>query len=131
MEHDNPQASDTGVSPLIRHLLHLMTSRMDVLPDYETYEQEALAANNLHALALIHDCRQADLEVIAQLRVIIGRAFLDDSVPPGGEPSESHATSGGGLQPREDGELADPVDAAIDESFPASDPPTYGRTSLG
>lgn len=116
-----------GVSILARHLIQLMNDKLDSLHAYQHYEQEALAANNLHALALIHECMQCDLAIIGQLRVILAREFLAE---PGEQQLAETLSTGGGLDTREDGELEDPVDQAVDDTFPASDPPSFSGTSI-
>jgi hypothetical protein len=121
----------TGRPALARYLTDLMNSRLAGMHAYDPCEQEALSVNHLHALALIHECRQADLNTIDQIRGILARDFTTEGEQYDQEAPHVENTEGGALLPRADGELDDPHDQAVDDSFPASDPPTYSRTSLG
>ena len=128
-DRQRAEATPGGVTPLARQLMQLMNAKLESLQTYDEFENEALASNNLHALALIHECRLSDLATISQLRAILGRDFVTDRQD-NIEQTAEIVSAGGGLETREVGALNDPIDQAADDTFPASDPPSSTGTTI-
>jgi hypothetical protein len=131
IEYAERQAAEraSGVPNLTYDLIALLHGRLETIASLDIYKEDARAAGHTKALALFEHCLQSDAAVVHHLKALLGEAL--GAVVEESAEDEHHVARperGGGLTPtREDNE----VDDASDDSFPASDPPSFSRTTAG
>lgn len=119
----------SGIPNLTYDLISMLHEKLEAITVYEIYQRDAEEAGHGQAAALIEHCRQTDLAIVQKLRALLAQelgggapAMENDEE---GVPS-TPAGRGGELTPADKDTM---VDEASDESFPASDPPSYSRSS--
>jgi hypothetical protein len=117
----------TGVSNLTYDLITLLQNKLEAITAYEVYKQDAQEAGNTRAQSLFEHCQDVDRAMVNKLR----RLLADElGVLATDEDPEGHATPesrGGSLKTTE---LPEIVEETLDESFPASDPPSFTGTTV-
>lgn len=118
----------SGIPNLTYDLVSMLHEKLEAITVYEIYQRDAEDAGNTQAAALIEHCRQTDLAVVQKLRSMLvyelgAGSTVDHTEAP--RPA-TPAGRGGELHPVDAGET---VDQAAEESFPASDPPSYSGTT--
>ncbi len=118
----------SGVSNLQYDLLAAIKSKLDEITVYEIYKRDAHEAGESRAERFFDQSQRDAQEAVRLLREMIKEQF---ERPMSGAPGVLMANQiaperGGGLKPESHDDL---LDDAIDDSFPASDPPSYSGTT--
>ena len=123
--HDAERVS--GIPNLTYDLVSMLHEKLEAITVYEIYQRDAEAAGHSQAAALIEHCRQTDQAVVQKLRAMLSQELGGSSTQVEDEDDNRPSTPagrGGGLRSSDKESV---VDEASDESFPASDPPSYSR----
>ena len=129
MERAERQTAErvTGVSNLTYDLITLLQNKLEAITAYEVYKRDAHEAGNTRAQSLFEHCQDADRAMVTKLR----RLLADElGVLAADEDPEGHGTPenrGGSLRTTE---LPEIVEETSDQSFPASDPPSFSGTTV-
>jgi hypothetical protein len=119
----------SGVSNLTYDLIALIHNKLEAISAYDVYRQDARDAGHEQAEALFDYCLAKDRAIVERMRsLLIEQLGAKSDVQVTREEADVLLQRGGDLSPKEAGEE---VDDAVDDSFPASDPPSYTRTTTG
>jgi hypothetical protein len=128
MERTERQSAErvTGVSNLMFDLITLMQNKLEAITAYEVYKKDAEEADNSRAQSLFEHCQDTDRAIVQRLRRLLGEeyGFYQDQDEAG-----AHGTPvqrGGDLSSIRSEEV---VDDASEDSFPASDPPSFSGST--
>ena len=126
--HDAERVS--GIPNLTYDLVSMLHEKLEAITVYEVYQRDAEEAGNSQAAALIEHCRQTDQAVVQKLRAMLVQELSLEplQVDSDDELLSTAADRGRELTPAE---KETRVDEESDESFPASDPPSYSGTTTG
>jgi|SwirhirootsSR3_FD_contig_31_8593893_length_488_multi_2_in_0_out_0_1 hypothetical protein len=122
-------ANLSGVSNLTYDLIAALKSKLDEITIYEVYKRDASEAGESRAERFFDQGQRDAQEAVRQLREMVkeqlDRPMTGDA---GVRMSQeiSPARDGGNLKPESHDDL---LDDTVDDSFPASDPPSYTATS--
>jgi hypothetical protein len=111
----------SGVPNLTFDLVSLLHNKLEAVAALEVYLDDARTVGNDRAVSIFEQTRLADLATIQSVRRLL-RDELDATLGM----SDQNTLSGGDLAPPED---LDAIDLEGDSSFPASDPPAFGRST--
>lgn len=115
----------SGIPNLTFDLVSLMHNKLEAVAAVEVYLADAREVGHEEAIAFLEFVRNTDLAAVQTLRKLL-RGELDTTVDPGPDGTFIDSERGGDLRPNDD--LED-VDLESDLSFPASDPPTFNKTT--
>jgi hypothetical protein len=119
----------SGVSNLTYDLISLLHNKLEAISAYDVYRQDARDARNEQVAALFDYCLAKDRAIVDRLRALLVEQLR---AQPEGQVTQEEADTllqrGGDLSPTR---AEEEVDDASEDSFPASDPPSFTRTSTG
>ena len=119
----------SGVSNLTYDLISLLHNKLEAISAYEMYRQDAREVRHEQAEALFDYCLAKDRAIVDRLRTLLVEQL---GAKPEGQVTKEEADTllqrGGDLSPTK---AEEEVDDASEDSFPASDPPSFSRTSTG
>jgi hypothetical protein len=130
MERAERQTAErvSGIPNLTYDLVSMLHEKLEAITVYEVYQRDAEEVGNTQASALIEHCRQTDLAVVQKLRAMLAQELSSEPIGiDDGEDTPATPTDRGGELTPADKETR--IDEASDESFPASDPPSYSGTT--
>jgi hypothetical protein len=118
----------SGVSNITYDLIAALKTKLDEITVYEIYKRDAHEAGESRAERFFDQGQRDAQESVRQLRELVKEQL---ERPMTGDPgvrmsNQLHPERGGGLKPAERDDL---LDDTVDDSFPASDPPSFTRTS--
>lgn len=119
----------TGVSNLTYDLVAMLHEKLEAITIYEIYKQDAREAGNGRALSLFDHCQELDRSVIQHIRNLLSQELVvRDGAVDQFDWTGTAMQRGGDLSPLTSLEL---VDDASEDSFPASDPPSFNGSAVG
>lgn len=117
----------TGIPNLTYDLLTLLQNKLEAITAYEVYKEDAQEAGNARALSIFEHCQDVDRALVNKLRRLLadelGAGLAEDEHKERGTPVQR----GGDLSSIRSEEV---VDDASEDSFPASDPPSFSGTTV-
>jgi hypothetical protein len=118
-----------GVPNLTAGLVAVLQAKLELISALDIYKEDARQTDHAKALALFEHCQQTDSYVVQHLTTLLAEE-LGAHQPEADEETVLHK------RPPRGGDLSstraeDQVDDASEDSFPASDPPSFSGTSLG
>ena len=127
MERTERQGAEvvTGISNLTYDLITLLQNKLEAITAYEVYKQDAQEAGNTRALSIFEHCQDVDRAFVQRLRRLLAEELgtaLNEEDKDQGTPVQR----GGDLSSIRSEEI---VDDASEDSFPASDPPSFSGTT--
>lgn len=115
----------SGIPNLTFDLVSLMHNKLEAVAALEVYLADAREVEHHEAIAFLEFVRNTDLSAVQTLRRLL-REELDTQLEAAPGELVGDPDRGGDLTPNDN--LED-VDLESDLSFPASDPPTFNRTT--
>lgn len=116
----------SGIPNLTYDLIALLHEKLDAITAYEIYKQDAKDAGHSRASSLIEHCQETDRTIVQHLRKMLAEE-LGVRVGADGERDATRSTAHAGeVAPLKSEEI---VDDASEDSFPASDPPSFSGTT--
>ena len=128
MERAERQSAElvTGISNVAYDLITLLQNKLEAITACEVYKQDAQEAGNARALSVLEHCQDVDRAFVQRLRRLLaeelGASLAEDEHDERGTPVQR----GGDLSSIRSEEV---VDDASEDSFPASDPPSFSGTT--
>jgi len=128
MERAERQSAElvTGISNVAYDLITLLQNKLEAITACEVYKQDALEAGNARALSVLEHCQDVDRAFVQRLRRLLaeelGASLAEEEHDERGTPVQR----GGDLSSIRSEEV---VDDASEDSFPASDPPSFSGTT--
>ncbi len=128
MERAERQSAErvTGISNVAYDLITLLQNKLEAITACEVYKQDAQEAGNARALSVFEHCQDVDRAFVQRLRRLLaeelGASLAEDEHDERGTPVQR----GGDLSSIRSEEV---VDDASEDSFPASDPPSFSGTT--
>jgi hypothetical protein len=119
----------SGVPNLTYDLVAMLHEKLEAITVYEIYKQDAREAGHTRALSLFEHCQETDRSVVQHIRKLLADELgtREEGVVrrDGTGPAMQR---GGDLSSLVSDEL---VDDASEDSFPASDPPSFNGSAVG
>lgn len=119
----------SGVPNLTYDLVAMLHEKLEAITVYEIYKQDAREAGNTRALSLFDHCQEMDRSVIQLIRTLLSEELRG---PEGGNARfngpDTAMQRGGDLSSLVSEEV---VDDASEDSFPASDAPSFSGSAVG
>ena len=128
MERAERQSGErvSGITNLTYDLITLLQNKLEAITAYEVYKQDAQEAGNTRALSIFEHCQDVDRAFVQRLRRLLaeelGAGLTNEELEDRGTPVQR----GGDLSSIRSDEI---VDDASEDSFPASDPPSFSGTT--
>ena len=128
MERAERQSAElvTGISNVAYDLITLLQNKLEAITACEVYKQDAQEAGNARALSIFEHCQDVDRAFVQRLRRLLaeelGASLAEEEHDERGTPVQR----GGDLSSIRSEEV---VDDASEDSFPASDPPSFSGTT--
>jgi hypothetical protein len=128
MERAERQSAElvTGISNVAYDLITLLQNKLEAITACEVYKQDAQEAGNARALSVFEHCQDVDRAFVQRLRRLLaeelGASLAEEEHDERGTPVQR----GGDLSSIRSEEV---VDDASEDSFPASDPPSFSGTT--
>jgi|SwirhisoilCB1_FD_contig_61_3684248_length_617_multi_2_in_0_out_0_1 hypothetical protein len=128
MERAERQSAElvTGISNVAYDLITLLQNKLEAITACEVYKQDAQEAGNARALSVLEHCQDVDRAFVQRLRRLLaeelGASLAEEEHDERGTPVQR----GGDLSSIRSEEV---VDDASEDSFPASDPPSFSGTT--
>jgi len=121
-------AEISGISNLTYDLVAALKAKLDEIAAYEIYRLDAHEAGATRATELFAQWQADGQQAVHHLRQLLCECLVE----PGAEADANGSIQvscgrGGGLR---DQEQEDRLDETVDQSFPASDPPSYNSGSM-
>jgi hypothetical protein len=118
-----------GVPNLTYDLVAMLHEKLEAITVYEIYKRDAREAGHTRALSLIEHCQETDRTVVQHLRKMLAAELGANSEGRSHRDMSGTAMQrGGDLSPLTSDEM---VDDASEDSFPASDPPSFNGSTVG
>ena len=114
-----------GVPNLTFDLVSMLHEKLEAISVYEGYLEDARAVGNDEAASVILTCQNADRTAVHAIQEL-----LREELAPGRDNGQlaTYPNRGGDLRAAD---RDNPIDDASDDSFPASDPPSFAGASIG
>ena len=128
MERAERQSAErvTGISNVAYDLITLLQNKLEAITACEVYKQDAQEAGNARALSVLEHCQDVDRAFVQRLRRLLaeelGASLAEEEHDERGTPVQR----GGDLSSIRSEEV---VDDASEDSFTASDPPSFSGTT--
>lgn len=118
-----------GIPNLTAGLVATLQAKLELISALDMYKEDAREVGHARALALLEHCQQTDSVIVQHLMTLLAEEL-------GGLHEEADEETVLQQRPPRGGDLSstraeDQVDDASEDSFPASDPPSFSGTSLG
>lgn len=118
-----------GIPNLTAGLVAVLQAKLELISALDIYKEDAREINHAKALALFDHCQQTDSFIVQHLTVLLAEEL-------GALQTEADEETALQQRPPRGGDLSsiraeDQVDDASEDSFPASDPPSFSGSTAG